>query len=767
MRAPVLLPGLAWIALFIERLVRPLVHAFLVGGLFIAIALSGVFGRLSFWPHLVLLLAFAAVFIFLLVRDFSRLVLPGHREALRRLETDSGLAHQPLSALEDSPALGRLDLWDLHLARMREAAKRLKPCFPHPQAAAIDPFGLRFIVLLALIFAGIASRGEWKPRLMASLLPEWAGRAAKTAPVEAWLIAPAFTGLPPTALPSDGQTARHFETPMGSVLKVRLPQALAAHAVLAVEARELAFTPAPDGTATLSVLIDAPETITLSRRFRTLAKWQFSISADSPPVLIWQEAPSATAQHALKLSFKATDDWGLAAMAFRVARNGRMQEYPLPLPGRRPKTAEGPFFPDLTAHEWAGEDVSITLMARDGRGQESLSEGKTLKLPERSFSHPVAKAIIGVRKSLLQKGDAARQNARERLRELVIHPGDFGGDITVFLALRTTDMRLGFDTRPRVIADVADTLWKTALRLEDGGLALALQNLEAARQALSEALADPESTDAEIRALLDQLAQAMANYLETLARNMQEGMMPFMPPGTQSLSLDDLAGALQNISDMAETGARDAAQKMLDELSNLLQGLSMQKMSADAQRFWKTLEDIEKMAGQQNALLDRTFRGSPDQMAKLGKEQKKLREDYEKALAALRDMLGGSLPEGFEAADGDMLDAEGALGQKDGEGAQGAQGQALANMKKGMDGLMQQMMAGGKGSGMGMMRPGGRDPFGRKPGGNGLFSERIGIPQESDINRSLKIIEDLRKRASELQRPQPERDYLGRLLKRF
>ena len=61
-----------------------------------------------------------------------------------------------------------------------------------------------------------------------------------------------------------------------------------------------------------------------------------------------------------------------------------------------------------------------------------------------------------------------------------------------------------------------------------------------------------------------------------------------------------------------------------------------------------------------------------------------------------------------------------------------------------------------------------RDPAGRPLNGlGGLDGRDVKIPEESDLQRSREILDELLRRAGERFRPDLERDYIDRLLKRF
>ena len=68
-------------------------------------------------------------------------------------------------------------------------------------------------------------------------------------------------------------------------------------------------------------------------------------------------------------------------------------------------------------------------------------------------------------------------------------------------------------------------------------------------------------------------------------------------------------------------------------------------------------------------------------------------------------------------------------------------------------------------------RPGdGRDPFGRQPGGafgSAVDGEGVKVPDQMEMRRARQILDELRRRAGERERPVIERDYIERLLRRF
>ena len=62
----------------------------------------------------------------------------------------------------------------------------------------------------------------------------------------------------------------------------------------------------------------------------------------------------------------------------------------------------------------------------------------------------------------------------------------------------------------------------------------------------------------------------------------------------------------------------------------------------------------------------------------------------------------------------------------------------------------------------------GEDPLGRQSGAKGSnFGSGVKVPMESDLQRAREILQELRKRAADRNRPKEELDYIDRLLKLF
>jgi hypothetical protein len=156
---------------------------------------------------------------------------------------------------------------------------------------------------------------------------------------------------------------------------------------------------------------------------------------------------------------------------------------------------------------------------------------------------------------------------------------------------------------------------------------------------------------------------------------------------------------------------------------------------------------------------------------------------------ALRRMLGemmrqmgegdGDIPQPLGRAERAMRDAVDALNRKAPGQAVGPQTEALDQLQQAARSMAEQMMRemgqgdgqndiNGAPSGRRPNRNADRDPLGRERPGNGHYDDGdVKIPDQADVQKSREILDELRRRAGELFRPEIEREYIDRLLRRF
>ncbi|MBV8492915.1 MAG: TIGR02302 family protein, partial [Alphaproteobacteria bacterium] len=569
----------------------------------------------------------------------------------------------------------------------------------------------------------------------------------------------------------------------------------------------------------IETTLTSGQTLAVTQGHTMLGRWPIEIVPDNPPAIAFAQPPKGTARAALRLDYHASDDYGVetAKAVIRLAGSKPSEgsteepiELELPLPGLHLKDAQATSYHDLSPHPWAGLPVEIRLVATDALGQTGQSEPVQMTLPERVFNHPIARAIIDQRKELAKDPNSADAVA-EILGDLNKRPVLYRDDTAVFLALHMAQLRLSRGHDKDTISGVQQILWETALRIEDGRMAMAEQDLRRLQQQLQDALAKG-APDEEIERLMSELRQALDRYLQSLAEELQrhpdEATQPVDP--SRMITGRDLQRMLDRAREMARSGARDQAREVLSQLQNMLENLrtarpgQMPRGSSEAQQMMRGLQELMQ---RQQQLLDKSFRaqrqqgqqgqqgqqnraGQPGQpgrqqdatgdngeMGDEAGEQEGLRHSLGDLLRRLGEGMG-DIPDPFGRAERAMRDATGALQRGQPSDAIGPQTEALDQLQQASRDFAQQLRQRlGKGWGgddevgatdrdqRGRVE---RDPFGRPTSSDGTYDQSdVRIPDENTLQKSRQILDELRRRAGERSRPPIELDYIERLLKRF
>ena len=549
----------------------------------------------------------------------------------------------------------------------------------------------------------------------------------------------------------------------------------------------------------------------------SLASWPLKVVADAPPEVEFTRAPGRTGRAQLRVDFEARDDYGLAGIqvvirhpdGLSVPGGGPALRAELALPGRGSKKVEGSSLQDFSAHPWAGTPVLAQLQAIDARGQAGESDVIKIILPERIFNHPVARTLVELRKRLNAPTYDVVDEVVIVLEDLATRPKHFFDDTVVFLAISVAASRLTHSPTRASAGAVQTLLWETALRIEDGEFTIADRDLKKIQDRLMRALRNNEDA-AEIERLMNELQQALDKYMTALAEHLQKQGLTQLPidPNARTMDTSDLRRMIDEARKLARTGSREAARRMLSDLKRMLDGIrngiQRGKPGKDMAKAKRLMEGLRKLTEGQRKALEKSFRRQqqgngalgmrPDRGGKRGQgdglgdgkagkqeqdtgagNQQALRRDLGKLMLGMDELLGG-IPEAFGKAERAMNEAAQALRKGRFGDAVPLQTEALEQLRNGTDGLAERMarrLGGMVGIGRGQrgFRPGSQsDPFGRRPGGGfgaSIDDGGVKIPDQAEQRRAWDLLRELRRRAGERQRPEIERNYIDRLLKRF
>lgn len=813
---------LAWLALAWERAAPVLVWPLAGLGVYLALALFGVFERFGDPWRVLAALAIVIACALLARHSLRGFSWPGRRDAQRRVEADSGLSHREFEALEDHPATGNPALWQAHRARMAARLEGVRARRPHAAWARLDPYGLRISLILVLAAGAFLAGDLARYRVVdAFALRPLSGGAGQPV-ADLWIEPPDYTGEPTLYL----RNRRSAVIPEGSVLAARLAgSARRPH----VSGAEAGIERIDDRVWQVRAPIEQSGDV-IVRTGPLAERLSLTVQPDTVPHITLAAEPESDAEGVLQLEFVARDDYGVERHTLEVAaeaeeRGGTIapeawQSIDIS-PGSVSPTGEEDRFTariDVARHPLSGRRVAIRIAGTDGAGQTGRSTAYEMTLPARVFLDPLAKAVAAERRDFLGSGReyealepgepepvfdrATRDRAiflddepalrieraprgvlrlARALDALSDAPARYFDDPIVFMGLRTALHEVRRARGAEGLTHLDEDLWQIALRAELGTLADARQALDAAQQALNDAMA--RGADAtEMSALFDAYERAMQNYMAALAREaMENGEMAGGQGGAgmDTLNADMLQELLDALREATELGDTEGARRALAQLQELLRNLQMnlagggegQGDSPLAQALREALGELGDALGEQRELMDETFEesregsGAPEP----GEDESRSTgegDDLSQRQRALAERLGelGAMTPGEDgdealARAGEAMEEAGqALEEGDAEAALEAQNEAVEALREAAGDLAETLLA----------EEGGQqqnDPLGRQSGGQGAGD--ADVPSESERQRARQILEELRRRAAEQGRSREELDYIERLLERF
>ncbi|MBZ9961250.1 MULTISPECIES: TIGR02302 family protein [unclassified Mesorhizobium] len=836
------------VSMMVERGWPLLLPLLVVASLFLSISWLGLFPRLPDAARIGLVAAFGvATLAALYPLRFFR--MPGGAEIDRRIEAANHLLHHPVQTQTDRPS-GRESsfsqaLWREHQKRMADRLDSLGADVPRTRVPERDPWGLRAVAALLLVTAFAFSFGPTGGRIADAFRAQDAHDAVPPR-IDAWVTPPVYTGKPPIFLTADAnQAAPAFHVPEGSDVSLRVTggsgeETLAyadkngnARAIDPADPQTAAAKPAASPAAQSKVRqfigkLTSDGTLTLKSGEDQLGRWAFAVIPDKPPQIRFVGEPKRAVNGAFELNYQIDDDYGAAnakavfALADPQAPDARPlygpPDMPLTLPRRGGKANAARTSKDLTEHVWAGAEIKLTLVATDDAGHTASSETKTLVMPERPFSNPLARAVIEQRRLL-----ALDANAKPRVLDLMdaitLRPEDTFDNMSHYLAIMSARSRLKMADSDDQLRNEVSYLWEIALGIEEGNLSAAEKRLRQAQQALQDAIKNGAS-DAEIEKAMKELREAMNQFLQEFAeRAKQNPNAPQMQQNGQELRQSDIDRMMDQIENLAKSGDRDKAQQLLSQLQDMMNNLQAGRQQQGGQQDSQMRQQMDKLGDilrRQQEMMNDTFRmdqmqrgerqrgqnrdeqlgegGGEDQdkpgagenrdplagqkpmtpqefadaLKQLQEGQGQLKNDLEQLKKGLEGM-GMEPNEGFGEAGKSMGNAEQALGDGEGDQAVGHQGRALEALRKGAKDMMKQMQAmqgdeGGSEEG-GRQQNADRDPLGRPRASQGPdFGDSVKVPDEIDVQRARQILEAIRKRLGNALSPDIERSYLERLL---
>ena len=496
-------------------------------------------------------------------------------------------------------------------------------------------------------------------------------------------------------------------------------------------------------------------------------------------------------------------------------------DLPMPITGDRAKFTET-LVDDLSKHVFSNLPVTMTFTVADAALQAGMAEPIRVTLPGKRFFDPLAAALIEARRDILwNRSNAA--HVVQVLKAVTNRPEGFIRNERAYLRLRVALGRLDSEAKTLTTAsrdEISEELWAIALLVEEGDLASALERLRRAQDRLDQAIqngADP----AEVQQLMDEMRQALNEYMKQLAEEAQKNpdQQTSENQPSQTITQDQLQQMLDELQKMIDEGRTAEAAELMDKLRQFMENMQVTQgegqpgQGSPGQQAMKGLGDTLR---DQQGLSDDAFKdlqqGQPGDQGQPqpgdqgqngeqpgqqqgeggdgkqpGSDGRSLAQRQQDLRNQLGDLNNGKLPgagtdqgeagrKNLDEAGRAMGEAEQALRDGDLGGALDRQAEAMEALREGMrdlgEALAQDERNQGQaqdGEAFGQDDPNSRrDPLGREPGNSARIGSDKNMLQGEDVYRKAQnLLDEIRRRSGDQQRPDPERDYLKRLLDLF
>lgn len=760
--------SLALTSMLLERALIAALPLLTVVAAYLILSWMGLLRQLPDLAKIAVGIAFVVAFVAALL-PLRRFRMPTRAEADRRLEDNSKLPHQAISVQGEEPVSKdpySIALWHKHQERMASRINVIEAGLPAADIARHDPWALRAVVILALVVAWSFSFSNYGGRVGDILTLAKPVVPKSDIRIDAWVTPPLYTGVAPLYV--SGSVERNatsaLKVPVNSELTVRISGKDATDTVrfrpaegaavdLKAEAPETKDAARPAATAdagqskTYKLKLTADGTIAAGPR-----QYAFALIPDQPPEISFSREPGRALNGALELAFQVKDDYGVTEARAEIlpaeadAKATPLfdpPKFPLDLPGSDGRQAKATVSRDLTEHPLSGKKVRLTLIAKDAGGLEGRSETKEIVLPARYFSELLAGSVAEQR----QVFALDTQNIRRALE--LNEASTFRADETIpvlthFLLVQSARNRLILARGTEQLTETAKYFWDIARYIEDGNLSTAEKRLRDAQDKLSEALKN-KAPDEEIAKLMQELREAMKQYMAELSKRMQNQDMSRMSQQAQRMMRSqDFENMLNQLENLSRSGNREEAQRLLNEMQRMLNNLQTARprqqpgqennpVRQQLDKLGKLMQDQQQLMDEthrmEQALRDRMQRGDPeegdeqqpgeDQQSQQDQKQQQpgdqqqqqqdmTQEQLREALKQLRSKqeqlqkdlkalekgiaeLGMKAPKGFGDAGKEMGDSSEALGKSQGQRSVDAQGRALQALRDGAGDMMQQL----------------------------------------------------------------------------
>ncbi len=791
----------AFIALTLENIILHSWRLFFWVLMFCGLWMIGIPEFLGQAAQIITAIIFSIGTIFLFRKDILSFSFPKGKALDKALEKQSNFEQGHISFLEDVLANPKKpntrNLWNSAQEKILYSFKNLKTPRTKPILSREDPSALRFIAILIFISGFLIAGNQWQNRIWNGVMPINPSLAiSQSKRPSLWITPPDYTQLPQTQV--SGSDSTIFDIPEGSKVRVRVHNIFGKYITPSLNNLRMQYL--EDGLFGYDGIIEQADNIYVSQAFIPRARWNYNLIKDQPPEIHNDISKDKYNTYEIMDNFQirvpliVKDDYSVKEISITMDINEMVEDRPLgdSYVENRLIMSEpeldfkiAPIY-DMTWHSWAGLPVTFEYKAIDHKGQTSTLEKINLVLPERDFEHPLAKSLISVRKRLAWGYKDSFVDLARNLEILLSATQYFQNKSSAYLAVRAASSRLFYvDQAPeqiRVTAakEVIKLLWDAAITIEDGDLALALRDMRDAQRRLENAMRDPNTSEDEISALMDDLREKMAKYFLEMQREMQkriangEDIQELSADNFgQMISPDIISKLMQQIEAALRAGDSQKAQELMSKLQRMMEIMDpsmARQLPSDMQKMREGVNELQELIEKQEALLEQTKTRKTKAPSKI--EQEALRYVLGQLMLDVSEEID-EIPESMGSAEQEMRLSENALGEGTPKKSIPHQENAIKHLKEAQEEFNKQFKARMKQMiGIGLSGAGRYDPLGRPYGPDGdqngdSYQSDVQLPDEAQKKRVDQILKDLRDRSGDRHNSDEALDYFRRLLRQF
>lgn len=715
----------------------------------ITLAWIGVFERISspaiyMWVRIGIIATLLAGCIY----GIRRFKWPTRIQARMRLDAATeGAGFSLLDAPAKSSYLSIL--WQQGQDRAHHDVSKVK-LYPRTYFSKYDPYAIRFLpVLLGTTALFLVPVNQLLPRLSNVFTFYPLSVYANTDMIiEGWITPPSYTQSPPIYL--QGSANNTLEVPEGSKITLRAYNTLRAPSFdfIKLDTIEDTQTKTFEGTTILT------RAVRIELNGNT---FNIDVIPDKPPNVSFVQQPFINKDNQLSTSYIANDDHRGGKATLEITAHVWSSQYNISV-----QDSTGFFKRDVVEHPYAGEEVTLKLSITDAIGQTTSIISDPFIMPRQTFAEPMARALVEQRKNFVMH-TAPVERIRDALGLLVKYPDTYFDTPVPYMLVQEAIATLN-NTQPDPDI-VVNSLWEAAILLDRHNVTNIKEQLKRAQERLQQAIENGAS-EAEISNLMQELKQAIRNYLQALQQNpSQQVGENSSGQEEQSLTPQQLQQLLDQLEQTAQDGSTEQALQMLDMLRQLLESVQQGGNSNEinnnnsmSQKQDKLSRETFNTLRRQNGLNDNSDDTSDKPLTP---------DELSKQQSDLRDQLS-STDDATKAVEQAMRHAQNALDENNLDEAIRHQLDAIEKLKS----MERQQRQDTQQSGEGRQGQGEQtqlDPLGRQTRTgqyNNNNTQGLDI-DENQSNRARELTQDLRRRAQKAPLGSKEQEYIEQLLKDF